>query len=138
MASNVDVIRKVYDAMTRVANDEVAALFHEDAYWHVMATGVVGDGRTDGRDAVFETIGGVVSMFEQGSMQMTVTNLIGSDEGDYVASEHTLRARFTDGTPYENHYAFVWEVRDGKVAGVREYMDSFYVHNVTPDEYLNQ
>lgn len=138
MASNVDTIRQVYDAMTRVANDEVAQLFHEDAYWHVMATGVVGDGRTQGRDQIFETIGGVVSMFDQDSMDMTVTNIIGGPDSDYVASEHTLRARFQDGTPYENNYAFIWEVRDGKVAGVREYMDSYYVNKVTPDEYLNQ
>jgi ketosteroid isomerase-like protein len=136
MAENVELIRRVYDAMTRGAHQEMAELFHEDAYWHAMATGIVAAGRTDGREAIFEMIGGVVSMFEPGSMQMTVTNLIGAAENNFVASEHTLRARFVDGTAYENHYAFIWEVRDGRVAGLREYMDSYYVHNVTPDRYL--
>jgi ketosteroid isomerase-like protein len=136
MADNVEIIRRVYDALTRGSLEEMAALFHEDAYWHAMATGIVGAGRTDGRDTVFEMIGGIVAMFVPGSMQLSLTNLIGSAENNFVASEHRLKARFVDGTDYDNQYAFIWELRDGKVAGLREYMDSYYVHNVTPDEYL--
>jgi ketosteroid isomerase-like protein len=136
MADNVEVIRRVYDALTRGSLEDMAALFHEDAYWHVMATGVVGAGRTDGRDTVFAMIGGIMEMFEAGSMELTLTNLIGSEDSEFVASEHRLKARFVDGTAYDNQYAFIWELRDGKVAGLREFMDSYYVHDVTPDEFL--
>ena len=29
-----------------------------------------------------------------------------------------------DGSPYENDYAFVFEVRDGRISAVREYFDT--------------
>ncbi|TVZ05945.1 hypothetical protein EAS64_00255 [Trebonia kvetii] len=45
-------------------------------------------------------------------------------ESDVVVVEHRLSATLPNGRPYVNDYCFVYEVRDGKVRAIREYMDT--------------
>jgi ketosteroid isomerase-like protein len=45
-------------------------------------------------------------------------------EGDTVMIENIYRARLPNGRDYANRYCWVFEVRDGKVAEMREYMDT--------------
>ena len=45
-------------------------------------------------------------------------------EGEVVVVEHRLSATLLNGRPYVNDYCFVYEVRDGKVWRIREYMDT--------------
>ena len=47
-------------------------------------------------------------------------------EGDQVTLEWTSRARTAAGEPYENFCIGVFTVRDGRIAAVREYMDTDY------------
>jgi ketosteroid isomerase-like protein len=35
-----------------------------------------------------------------------------------------------DDRPYDNHYVMALEVREGRVSALREYMDSYYVHEL--------
>jgi ketosteroid isomerase-like protein len=45
-------------------------------------------------------------------------------EGDVVVVEQRLSATLPNGRSYVNDYCFVYEVRDGKVWRIREYMDT--------------
>ena len=45
-------------------------------------------------------------------------------EGDTVVVEHRLSATLPNGRSYVNDYCFIYEVRDGKVWRIREYMDT--------------
>jgi ketosteroid isomerase-like protein len=45
-------------------------------------------------------------------------------EGDVVVAEHRLSATLPNGRSYVNDYCFVFEVREGKVWRIREYMDT--------------
>jgi uncharacterized protein len=45
-------------------------------------------------------------------------------EGEVVVVEHRLSATLPNGRSYVNDYCFVYEVRDGKVRRIREYMDT--------------
>ena len=45
-------------------------------------------------------------------------------EGPLVFAEHRLSATLPNGRPYANDYCFAYEVRDGKVQHIREYMDT--------------
>jgi ketosteroid isomerase-like protein len=47
-------------------------------------------------------------------------------EGDWVAVELVLRAVTARGLDYENHYHFAFRVRDGRIAEVREHLDTQY------------
>jgi ketosteroid isomerase-like protein len=45
-------------------------------------------------------------------------------EGEVVVVEHRLSATLPNGRSYVNDYCFVYEVRDGKVRRICEYMDT--------------
>lgn len=45
-------------------------------------------------------------------------------EGNLVFTEHRLSATLPNGRPYVNDYCFAYEVRDGKIMKIREYMDT--------------
>lgn len=51
-------------------------------------------------------------------------------EGERVAVEAESRARMADGRDYQNRYHYLLIVRSGRVAQVREYMDTQYVYEV--------
>jgi uncharacterized protein len=65
---------------------------------------------------------------EPGSVSLEVTAMVA--EGDQVTLEWTSRARTTAGEPYENFCIAIFTVRDGRIAAVREYMDTRYAHRV--------
>jgi uncharacterized protein len=45
-------------------------------------------------------------------------------EGDRVVTEARMRATLPNGRSYVNDYCFIYRVRDGRVAEIREYMDT--------------
>lgn len=45
-------------------------------------------------------------------------------EGDAVVVEERMRATLPSGTPYDVDYCFVFELRDGLIHRVREYLDT--------------
>ena len=68
--------------------------------------------------------GMAMAHYEPGSVGLEVTGMVA--EGDQVTLEWTSRARTTAGEPYENFCIGVFTVRDGRIAAVREYMDTDY------------
>ena len=45
-------------------------------------------------------------------------------DGDWVIAEGTGAGRFRNGLEYDNRYIIVYEIVDGRVRTVREYMDT--------------
>jgi ketosteroid isomerase-like protein len=61
-------------------------------------------------------------------LQMRVHSMVA--EGDKVAAEVTSHGRLQNERVYEQEYHFLLTLRDGKIAGVREYLDTQHVHTV--------
>jgi uncharacterized protein len=51
-------------------------------------------------------------------------------DGDYAVAEWTSRARARSGAPYENDYAVVFRIADGRIDAVTEYCDTSYMKRV--------
>ena len=49
-------------------------------------------------------------------------------DGDRVVVEETMTATLANGNAYSNDYCFVFELRDGLIRRVREYMDTARGH----------
>ncbi|WUD62868.1 nuclear transport factor 2 family protein [Nocardia sp. NBC_00511] len=49
-------------------------------------------------------------------------------DGDRVIVEETMSATLANGNSYRNDYCFVFELRDGLIHRVREYMDTARGH----------
>lgn len=60
-----------------------------------------------------------------GGLDMKIINMVG--EGDSVAAEARSQATTKSGKIYENEYFFLFKIRDGKIAAVREYTDLLHV-----------
>jgi hypothetical protein len=58
----------------------------------------------------------------EGPIKVTVSNAIA--EGDQVFVEARGEARTKDGLDYNNLYGIVLKLKDGKIAEIREYMDT--------------
>ena len=68
--------------------------------------------------------GTAMAHYEPGSVNLEATGMVA--EGDQVTLEWTSRARTASGEPYENFCIGVFTLRDGRIAAVREYMDTGY------------
>jgi ketosteroid isomerase-like protein len=67
-------------------------------------------------------------MFVPGDPKTTVNKIL--SDGDYVMCESRAIGKLPDGRVYDNHYAWAFELKDGLVWRIREYMDSHYIANL--------
>ena len=93
----------------------------------------IGANTTIDRGGIRDTIIGeflatALSHYEPGSVSLEITSMIADQ--DQVVLQWTSRARTLDGRPYENDCIGVFTIRDGRIQGVREYMDTLYAHEV--------
>lgn len=70
---------------------------------------------------LFDNMGGQLP----NGLKMTVKSLIA--EGDRVALEAESLGELRNGRVYNQEYHFVVTLRDGKISGVREYLDTQHV-----------
>jgi uncharacterized protein len=96
----------------------------EDATWTMMAPSI-DPPPLAGREAILAFFAAGDQVFETGGPKLTIGRTVA--EGDHVAIEATGTAPLHNGRTYDNRYHFAIDLRDGKVAAVREYMDSHHV-----------
>jgi uncharacterized protein len=123
------VVQRYLDALLEGDLDTIRDSFTEDATWS-MHGDLPMAGPWHGRDRIVDDflLGFGGSLFEQGSPAFEFPTLIG--EGDVVALEWRVRARSAGGEDYDNEYCGIFEVREGRIAAVREYFDSRYAARV--------
>jgi len=63
-------------------------------------------------------------MYKEGALRLTPTHMIA--EGNEVAVEAESFATMTNGRVYANRYHFLFEVADGKILRIKEYMDTMH------------
>ncbi|HVB85885.1 MAG TPA: nuclear transport factor 2 family protein [Candidatus Dormibacteraeota bacterium] len=132
---NEKIVKDFFKALSSGKLEKVRPLFHERATWKVMGTGIPGEGERKGRDNIIDNfLAPVRGMFVEGDPKVHIDKLI--CQGPFVAVEGRGLGKFKDGRPYSNRYAYVLELKDGRIYNFREYMDTYYVSQlgVSPDE----
>ncbi len=74
-----------------------------------------------GKDEIMKFAGGVGALFPEG-LQTEITRAHATD--DAVILELTNRGKVSNGKSYENEYCFVFELENGKIRRIREYVDT--------------
>ena len=98
----------------------------EDATWIPQVRDIPGAGEYRGRDTIVDVfLAPIRSAFAAGSPTNEILSI--ASGGALVMCETHGTGALADGRAYDNRYAWAFEVRDGKVAAIREYMDSHYV-----------
>ncbi|MCP5144142.1 MAG: nuclear transport factor 2 family protein [Gammaproteobacteria bacterium] len=123
---NEQLVRDFFAALSSGDLEQVRPLFHPEAIWQVMPKNIPGEGIHRGRDYICdEFLAPVRGLFEPGDPKVIVDTCIG--KGNIVACETRGVGKLLNGKVYDNIYAWFFEIRDGKVFHLREYMDSLYV-----------
>ena len=123
--ANKKVVTEFINAMSAGDNDAIVGSFHRDAQvWTLGNTLLSG---TRERKDIEASAPLIFDAFPEG-LKFTISNLIA--EGDMVAAECQSSGLHASGKQYANHYHFLFEVRDGKVYRLKEYMDTEAVTDV--------
>jgi len=123
---NEKIVRTFFETLSSGDMERLRPLFHEQATWTGMVTGLPGAGEKKGRKAIIDDfLVPVRGMFVDGDPKVLIEHLI--LQGPYAAVEARGVGRFKNGKEYLNHYAFIIEIKDEKIFALREYMDSYYV-----------
>jgi uncharacterized protein len=108
--------------------DAVMAAFTDDVTWWLPGSLPV-SGTFTGKQAILEDFfGKAFPFFEPGSLAISVQSAIAEENA--VAVEWVVKARTAKGRTYENYYHVRFDLRDGKIHAVREYVDSLYAKEV--------
>lgn len=132
-AQTRSVVRAYLDALQRGDVATLRASFSPDATWS-LGGGLPVSGTWTGPEGIIDGfLAAMVARLDAGRpLTQEVTGLV--VDGDTAVAEWTSRATTRSGRAYENDYAVVFVVRDGKVAAVREYFDTAYAGRVLFDD----
>lgn len=119
----------VIDFFTTLSTGDLEAVrkrLHPDASWTPMVKDIPGAGRHQGRDVIVDDfLAPVRGMFEPGDPKVEIDNIF--SKGPLVACETRGVGRLKNGKEYRNVYCWIFEIKDGLVFAIREYMDSHHV-----------
>jgi len=124
--TNRDVVIEAWKTFRSRDAARIAAVFTPDAEWIAPAgnaTAVALDHASHmiGADKIAHFIAiDMHRLFSDVSVEFTAIHA----DGDAVIVEERMRATLPGGRPYDNAYCFVFEVKDGRIRRVREYMDT--------------
>lgn len=125
---NKALVEELYRRMNERRYADMWELFTTDAKW--------GGGRASSDDfASIESMKAIMvdpmPVFVDGGIDFTVHAL--TAEGDRVAAEVESHAPLVNGKVYNNHYHMLFEIRDGKIAVVKEYADTAHARDIFGD-----
>lgn len=116
---NVETIRGAYEAFARGDIPGVMSALHDDIEWD-SPTSLPWGARCHGHDEVLAFFGRLAELMEE--LRVEPDRFI--DAGDTVVVTGTHHGRGKQGGPFEARWCMVWELRDGRAARFREYVDS--------------
>jgi hypothetical protein len=129
--SNRAAVRAYFDAVGRGDRAALIALFQPDLRWSVPKGAIAPyGGLHHGAEKIVELMLGAVSTaFVPGTQRVEVGLMLA--EGDVVIAETRMTAKRPNGAPdYDNNYVFVFELSGGKIAEIREHVDTRYAAQV--------
>jgi ketosteroid isomerase-like protein len=120
------VVRTFFELLNADNLEALRTLLTEDAAWLPQARDMPGAGEYRGRDVIVDQfLRPIRALFARGSPSNRILSM--ASNGDLVLVETHGTGHLSDGLPYDNRYAWAFEVRAGKVAVIREYLDSYYI-----------
>lgn len=124
---NRAIIQNVWREFASHDFDRIAAVFAEDAEWHApqgnaTARALGGPSTLVGRAAIAGFLADDFPKLFVSDVEVTFHGV--HADGDHVIVEETMSATLANGNHYANDYCLIFELRDGLIHRVREYMDT--------------
>ena len=122
--ANEQLVLDFFEVLSSGDLEALRQFFHDKSVWHPEVKGIAGAGEHVGMAIIDLFLAPVRGMFEPGDPKVHVTNLF--SDGGTVGVESFSTGKTLDGKVYENDYAWVFHVSNGKIDRLHEYMDSHY------------
>ncbi|MFI6365739.1 nuclear transport factor 2 family protein [Nocardia sp. NPDC050630] len=122
-----DVINRAWREFATQDPDRIAAVFTPDAEWlapprNATARAIDGTHHLVGRDRIVRFLASEFPTVFVSDRSVEFIAIVA--EGTTVVVEERMRATLMNGNHYDNDYCFVFELCDGLIHRVREYMDT--------------
>jgi ketosteroid isomerase-like protein len=127
IAENKQVVLDFYEAGARGDMDACFALIADDIAWTNIGSTRF-SGTYNGKQALAEDLLGPLFSQLKAGISSRIERL--TAEGDTVVAQTSGTAETVDGTPYNNTYCQVIQIRNGQIANVMEYMDTALIDSV--------
>jgi ketosteroid isomerase-like protein len=122
---NKVLVQEYFEKM-RAGDPGLPELLHEDIEWWVPQGSRMG-GTARGKAAVLELMGSAVGLYDPAiPLQITLEQFVA--EGDWVCVQFVIDAKTARGADYHNDYHFAFQIRDGRIVRVKEYVDTAYAN----------
>lgn len=126
---NERLVMHFFEVLSAGDLEAVRVLLHEEVTWKPQIRDVPGAGIHRGKKGIVDDfLRPIRGMFKPGDPKVIVDTL--ASKGNLVIAEARGVGKVADGRPYDNLYAWAFDLKDGKVFAIREYMDSHYVINL--------
>ena len=120
------LLRVFFETLSAGDLEGLRQQLHADASWEATSKSIPGAGIKCGRDNIIdEFLAPIRGLFLPGDPKVEILRIF--SKGGWVAAETEAHGTLASGKPYDNRYAWIVEVRDGKICTLREYMDSAYI-----------
>jgi uncharacterized protein len=122
------VLTRYLDALVAGDLDAIAASFAEDATWSLHGDLPLA-GTKHGREEIMRFLVGAGALYRPGTQSFTFGEI--TAEADRAVLEwHVQGVASATGRPYDNAYCGVFVIGDGRIAAVREYLDTLHAADV--------
>jgi uncharacterized protein len=122
------VLQDYLDALTAGDLESIADSFAVDATWWLHGDLPL-SGTKAGRAAIMEFLVSAGSLYQPGTQKFSFGEITADDDRAVLEWRVSGIAAAT-GEAYDNSYCGVFVIRDGRIAEVREYLDSLHVAQV--------
>lgn len=123
-----ETVRRYIEASNKADSASIADSFSDDATFTIWGDMPV-SGTAVGRKAILEEfLPAARTLFRPGTLHLHIDRMM--VDGAHAVAEIQARGQSAAGEPYENAYCMVFEVRDGRIRTIREYMDTAYAKRV--------
>ena len=118
-----ELIERYYEAAAAGDRDALATMLTEDVEWRAAET--VPAKPQQGRRVVSSVVSGRgrEQMFDMDTFKLTVHRKL--VDGDTAVVRQAISARTNDGKQYDNEYCWIYTCRDGQIARIEEYVDTW-------------
>lgn len=123
---NKQTVRQFLELFSSGNVSATMAMMSDDATWWVAGSMPISG--THDKAAFTTLLSGVASACKGDAIRITPTGMTAED--GRVAVEAESLAHLHNGRTYNNHYHFLFTVRDGRIAGVKEYLDTMHAQAV--------
>ncbi|MFC3098296.1 nuclear transport factor 2 family protein [Alteraurantiacibacter palmitatis] len=108
--------------------ETLRGFYREASVWEPKVKDIPGAGRHVGMAIIDEFLAPVRGMFKPGDPKVHVQAMFSQtkDGTTWVCVESNSTGESMDGKVYDNDYCWVFEISNGKIDAMREYMDSLY------------